>query len=840
MKVENKFRRGASGAMAVFLAAGLLAGCGGQGGQDSGGSGGSGGTGGSGGGTETPEYVYVSEYIPIQGKLDNGINIMSYADGKLYASAYEAVDAEEQEVYDDQGNPVLDPETGAAMTETMDIYGQVLYTLGLDGSLERLPYTPAPAAEDGEISTYTNMNGLAVGEDGTMYVLESVSKNWNDAPPEVEQYSDEYWNYQHYTQSYTIKTFSPQGELVNEVPLDMLGPEDEEEYFYLNGFERDDSGRLFLCGEQSVYILDPDGALTATVEVDNWIERLVKIGGDIYGAYYEDGKGEVIARLDPAAGAFVDGTPLRGELYSMTAGGGDYDLYYTNGINFYGYKLDTGESEKLLNWLSCDVNPDNGGGAFVLDDGRIVSVLNEGKEVRDEETGENRYVVNSQLVVLSQKPSSQVPQKEIITLATQNLGWNMRSAIIDFNRSNDRFRVEVRDYSEYNNYDSEDEADWSAGLTKLKTEILSGNVPDILDTTGLPMKQLANKGYLEDLYPWLDSDAKLGREDLIPSLLRALEINGALYQTCDGFAIQTVVGARSVVGDKPGWNLAQYRSALASMPEGCQPFDRYTTRDTMLSTCLNLDGASFVDWGTGACSFDSEEFVELLEFVNTFPVEFDFENYEWSEDDEPAARIARGEQMLYTDYLSYLDDLTMVEAIFGGEPVFIGYPTASGTGNMFNVDNGSSFAMSSKSANKEAAWEFLRQFFTEEYQTANTWCLPSNVKAFEKKLHEAMTPQYMTDGNGNPILDENGNKVEVDYGSWSSGGLTVEYHPMTQAMADQVWELVNTTTKTASYDEEIYNIVAEGAAPFFDGQRSAQEVAKQIQSKATLYVNEQR
>jgi hypothetical protein len=32
----------------------------------------------------------------------------------------------------------------------------------------------------------------------------------------------------------------------------------------------------------------------------------------------------------------------------------------------------------------------------------------------------------------------------------------------------------------------------------------------------------------------------------------------------------------------------------------------------------------------------------------------------------------------------------------------------------------------------------------------------------------------------------------------------------------------------------------EGAAPFFAGQRSAQEAAKLIQSKAVLYVNEQR
>jgi hypothetical protein len=35
-------------------------------------------------------------------------------------------------------------------------------------------------------------------------------------------------------------------------------------------------------------------------------------------------------------------------------------------------------------------------------------------------------------------------------------------------------------------------------------------------------------------------------------------------------------------------------------------------------------------------------------------------------------------------------------------------------------------------------------------------------------------------------------------------------------------------------------IITEGAAPFFAGQRGAGEAARMIQSKAALYVNEQK
>ena len=42
------------------------------------------------------------------------------------------------------------------------------------------------------------------------------------------------------------------------------------------------------------------------------------------------------------------------------------------------------------------------------------------------------------------------------------------------------------------------------------------------------------------------------------------------------------------------------------------------------------------------------------------------------------------------------------------------------------------------------------------------------------------------------------------------------------------------------YDESIISIVTEQAAAYFSGQKSAQEVAKLIQSKASIYINEQK
>ena len=57
---------------------------------------------------------------------------------------------------------------------------------------------------------------------------------------------------------------------------------------------------------------------------------------------------------------------------------------------------------------------------------------------------------------------------------------------------------------------------------------------------------------------------------------------------------------------------------------------------------------------------------------------------------------------------------------------------------------------------------------------------------------------------------------------------------------DQLRELIASTDKKANYDSAIFDIVNEQAAAFFQGQKSAEEVAKLIQSKANIFVNEQR
>lgn len=118
--------------------------------------------------------------------------------------------------------------------------------------------------------------------------------------------------------------------------------------------------------------------------------------------------------------------------------------------------------------------------------------------------------------------------------------------VLDFNRKSSDYRIEVRDYSEFNTDD-----DYTAGLTKLITEIGSGAVPDILITDSLPMDTFGAKGLFEDLWPYIEADEEIGgRAGVVEPFFNAISQEGKLYEVTSGFAVRTIAGPSSIIGHR--------------------------------------------------------------------------------------------------------------------------------------------------------------------------------------------------------------------------------------------------------------------------------------------------
>ena len=156
-------------------------------------------------------------------------------------------------------------------------------------------------------------------------------------------------------------------------------------------------------------------------------------------------------------------------------------------------------------------------------------------------------------------------------------------------------------------------------MTKLNTEIIAGNIPDIIAINDFSYDQYAAKGILEDLYTYIDSDKELSRDSFVQSMLKVQENDGKLYHIGTSFTVNSLVGAKSVLGGEPGWTISEMQELIRSHPEADCALGQDMTREQILGVFLMGNLNSYINWETGKSDFDSEEFKNLLTFAKEFP-----------------------------------------------------------------------------------------------------------------------------------------------------------------------------------------------------------------------------
>lgn len=853
---NERTKRVLAALLAVMLLAGVLSGCGKKGEEE---------------GVALSEFVYVPTYTPIDVNVDN-MNSLSCKGDTIYFSASMAVHADgsratEEEIaemndyysgkYETMGGaasgsdiavsaeavvrtavtestneatPAAPEGEGTVPTEekTFDIsYTNGLFTIKTDGTgFQQLVDYKQPVKPEGKYSS-SNLNKICVDSDGNLWVSESVSETIFDLPEGFDESTQDPWEYYVEDKSTNyIRKLSPTGAELGVLDLTehIVKPEGEDAQYYnfnVSDMTADAKGNIYISdGNKSVYVANNNCEYQFMVTADNWMNNFLpmKDGSVAVSVYDNNGGGMMLKTIDTNTKGWGTESKIPSDIWNTSSGGNLYDFCYTDSSSLYGYDIAAGKETKILTWLNCDIDNNKLQYSTVLDDGNVFAITRD----FDNESSKSGY----EIVTLVKTPRSEVKQKTVLTMATMWLDYNVRSRILEFNKTNPDYRIEIQDYSEYNTED-----DYEAGLTKLNTEIISGTVPDIIDVSQLPADQYAAKGLLEDLYPYLENDPDYSKEDFVQSILKAAEIDGKLYQMMSGFSIMSVIGAPSVVGTEMGWTMAEMQDIINQHPNADKPFGMYMQRQTVLQYFCMLNMDDYMDWQTGECKFNTDDFKHLLEFAKSFPDSEEFQkNNDGSEWVEPAVLIQDGRQLFELFSASDFQNFQYYKATFGGSVTFKGLPSSDRSGNVASFNGGLAITTSCK--NKDGAWQFLRSVLSEEAQ-GNQWYFPITQKAFDAKLAEAMKQEYTT--------DENGNKIPVSHGGMSYGnGEMVEFYAITQEEADQFLAMIDSVTKSVSVNTGITNIILEDAEPFFKGEKTVDQTAEIIQSRMNIYINEQR
>lgn len=715
-----------------------------------------------------------------------------------------------------------------------DTYSEVIFRFDLDtGECVQLDnYVAEPVVEnpdmpdgvtmnpDGSMQTFnssTSIQTMAAGADGTLWLFRQTSRYADDGT-EGDSISELIQLDAHGT---LLRTITPVSEEETDDP-------EGWRYTYIDSILSDDKGYVYTYDYQTVNVYGPDGSFVFSKSGDELNGQICQLSASEVGMTTSSADGKMVFKqLDPETKDWGKETPVSSRAWNILPGNDVYAYFFMDNGNIFGERRDNGEVEKVVDWIACDVdsNSINSDRFGFLSDGRIVAVTYEYSD-----NGPSRQ----QVLVLNRVDAAAVTTKTELTLACFGLDYNLRSQIVKFNKSNPDYRIVVKDYSEYATDD-----DYNAGLTKLNTELISGNVPDILvNGTELPIGQYAAKGLLEDLWPYLDADPEYSRDKLMTQPLNAAQTDGKLYRLPIDFGVTTAVGLGKVVGEYTTWTLADVNDALSKLPEGATVFNKYYTQAEMLKYCIAMNAENFMNWQDGTCSFDSDEFRALLEFVKPFPAEYDWQS-DAEEYESDYTRLKNGKQLLYPTSISDFDSIYYMFATLDHDVRFIGFPREDGSsGNAFNAS--CTLSISTACRDKSGAWAFIRSTLSDDYQES-IWNYPIVKSVFEAKAQEAMTQEYETDADGNQILDDDGNPIPISSGGMSYGNEPmIELYAVTQEQYDAVLALIDSTTTFVDYDQNVLDIISDEAAGYFAGSKTVEEASKLIQSRVSLYIQEQK
>ena len=387
-----------------------------------------------------------------------------------------------------------------------------------------------------------------------------------------------------------------------------------------------------------------------------------------------------------------------------------------------------------------------------------------------------------------------VDGKKILTLAYVNRCQYV-DEIKQFNESQDEYEIRAVNYRHNDNMRQQESTDL------LINEMASGKGPDIIALSGFSIdgSDIENSVYLEDLYPYIDSDSELSRDDFVPSVFKSMEVNGKLYKTCSSFGVTCIVAAKSIADDGTTLDMARVIKAAEDM-DGAQKL--YCTKigsAELLREFLMLTIYDFVDVENGTVNFNKQGFYSLLEICSMF------ENAIHSEE----IIIPEGKMDICS--INSFSAVSLYASIFGDDAVFVG--SFDNRGGLFSTIPG--LAMNANSENKEGIWQFLRVFLGEEYQSTIREGFPTNLNALASKQNLAIS-----------------GKEDAPITPFDSS--SIAYETPTDLQTQQVLDLIyRTSINKNERDSEllfsIQEVVVSLAEELFAGTRSIDDTVKTTQ-----------
>ena len=633
-------------------------------------------------------------------------------------------------------------------------------------------------------------------------------------------------------QNYKLYTFDPEGALVRS-PVLIAFPDFS---FYASIMSVDREGNYYFSGFGSegvckFYVFENTGNLKYTIDGYNLSGNVYEIGEGIYvDGFGSEQKSQAVLFYPVDKSTGNTGTPIDvTDIFMNTIPfSGSTDLYGNDTTGIYRYDLDAKTKTPMILWNNTNIDQ------TIYGMGSQIAILSDGTTF----VMGTAYASGSdakQITVLTRLAENPNIGKQTLILAGIEIAEEpaILSAVHEFNETNSKYRVVIKDYAvnaDYSNMDTQQEFNdyYNEMNQEMYLDVLAGKGPDILinySSTGTTLSGYESSGLLTDLYPLMESDENFNKENYLTNILEACETGGHLYEMPLYFQIDGLIGAKSAIGDRSGWTVDEFNAFAKSLPDGVKTFSHCTALQ-LLNSSLRESLAAFVNTAEGKAAFDSDGFRQLLNWAKTYGTIDNSPALEpWEYFNEDIELAGNGQLALIPCSISGPDMGTpmsqygLAASAYGDALSFVGYPSPGKTGPTCTVWQ--MMGITSYCQNPDAAWGFIKIFLSEDAQESMWFFdIPVLKSALTYQIDLALHPEKI------PKTDD------------AAGDAGSEPVPVSEESAQKYADLVYSIHDCNDPDREILAIIDEEVPAFFAGQKSAGEVSAIIQNRVQILIDE--
>ena len=667
--------------------------------------------------------------------------------------------------------------------------------------------------------------GAAMDKDGNIHVMYEylrIPEITKDMTSEEAQKAFE----NSYPQPHVL-VFSGSGDQIREIVL----PINAEEWSdWRTSFSILDDGTYAYSTGGSVYLFDKDGNKISTIaDVGREIRGsiIVSEGKEYVLSELFDQEGnrdyqikEILDRKNAKLGPAVEAKALS-SFHDITAT--KEGIFVSSYSAYFKYDMNTDTLSEFFSWNDTDVDRTTM---------RSIECTPKSEKEILAVGHKNDVVDYPYLIRLIKEEKNPHAGKKMIVLGGEGLSNYkelMSFASTYSSNPENSARVVVVDYTT-----ARKEEEYGNIEQQIYLDTLSGSGPDIL-VNMFDSVAFRSGTIMEDMNQYLDGEKGIDRDDYFDNILRACESDGALYHIPVRFRLEGLTVNTDYISNREGWTYDEFFEASEKIPEDVSFLEGVLYND-LLKLMISTSISGFIDYEGKTVDFNNEEMKRILSTVKKYGVaeipkdegighikiQISWNTVmESNTEDLTQMKFKEGLLAIRAMSLGSASEIGYQKSRCAGKPAFLGYPSTERQGMAVHPDL--SMGIVASSTSKGPAWDFIRAFI--EYNTPGS-LFPYST-SIRKSKFESESLSAMKSINEN-YESFSAVPAEADILSFRTSEEDI----------DEFRKLVEGVTISTGGDPVIFGIICEEAAGYFAGDRTEEEVLKNVQNRASIAVKE--